>query len=290
MIRSPSWRRWTRTIARNWWTSARRPRPTCRPAVETLEVREVLTAPTIVGSPLSGPYLSVPTTGPASVSAAAADPTDPARTLGLVFTVDDAETPAGLLTVAATSSNAAVVPDANLSLSGGGADRTLKITPAGVGYADITVTVTDEEALSASYVVQYAASAASAAPNLTRFLTGASDLSAAIPVDNDYMWVGNDEDQVLRLYNRNQSGLPVSTFAIDDATLGLTEPGKEVDIEAATRIGDRLYWMGSMSNRGDQNKDAPNRSRVFATDLSGTGAASTLTFVGHYDNLLQDLK
>ena len=45
----------------------------------------------------------------------------------------------------ATSSNVALVPDANLVLSGTGADRTLVITPAAnqAGTATITVTVSD---------------------------------------------------------------------------------------------------------------------------------------------------
>ena len=61
------------------------------------------------------------------------------------FTVGDAETAATALTVTATSSNQAVVPDAGLLVSSGGASRTLTLTPAAntTGTATITVTVTD---------------------------------------------------------------------------------------------------------------------------------------------------
>ena len=46
-------------------------------------------------------------------------------TAPISLTIGDVETPATALTVTATSSNVALVPDANLVLSGTGADRTL---------------------------------------------------------------------------------------------------------------------------------------------------------------------
>src|SRR5204862_4648968 len=61
------------------------------------------------------------------------------------FTVGDAETAASALTITATSSNQAVVPDGGLVVSSGGASRTLTLTPVAntAGTATITVTVTD---------------------------------------------------------------------------------------------------------------------------------------------------
>jgi hypothetical protein len=68
------------------------------------------------------------------------------------FTVSDAEEPADGLIVSATSSDEAVVPNANLVITGAGGNRTLTITPADnqVGNSVITVTVTDSGGLSAS--------------------------------------------------------------------------------------------------------------------------------------------
>jgi hypothetical protein len=70
----------------------------------------------------------------------------------LAFTIGDAETPAALLTVTATSSNQALIPDANLVLDGVDAARTLTLTPAAdqTGTATITVTVTDAAGASTS--------------------------------------------------------------------------------------------------------------------------------------------
>nr|WP_255570353.1 Ig-like domain-containing protein [Cohnella sp. CFH 77786] len=72
-------------------------------------------------------------------------------TSALSFTVGDAETAPGSLSVTATSSNTALVPnnESNLTLGGSGADRTLKVTPAAnqSGTATITLTVSDEDGL-----------------------------------------------------------------------------------------------------------------------------------------------
>jgi hypothetical protein len=61
------------------------------------------------------------------------------------FTVDDAETAAGSLTVSGSSSNSTLVPNANIVFGGTGANRTVTVTPAAdqTGMATITVTVSD---------------------------------------------------------------------------------------------------------------------------------------------------
>jgi hypothetical protein len=157
------------------------------------------------------------------VSGVINDPTDPAATLGIDVTIDDAETPASALTLTASSSNTAVVPNSgsNLVLSGTGANRSLKIVPAGVGYATITLTVTDGGGKTATATINYAASAASNRPALSFFHTGVSDASDAIAVDANYMLVADDENQVLRLYHRQNSGLPLNGFDFT-ASLNLT--------------------------------------------------------------------
>ncbi len=65
----------------------------------------------------------------------------------VAFTIGDVETAAGSLTVAATSSNTALVPNANLVLGGSGASRTLAVTPVAnaFGTATISVQITDAD-------------------------------------------------------------------------------------------------------------------------------------------------
>ncbi len=227
---------------------------------------------------------------PFGVSAVINDPTGPAQTLGIDFTISDNETPATGLTVTATSSNVTVVPTANILVTGTAASRNVKIIPAAVGYSTITIIVNDGTA-STSYILNYASSAASVVPASTRFHTGTSDASTAVFVDDNYMLVGDDENQGMRLYNRQNSGLPVNSFDFS-SLLNLTDVSggipREVDIEASTRIGNRIYWLGSHSNAANGNT-RPNRNRLFATDITGAGATTNLTYVGRYDGLKTDL-
>ncbi len=218
------------------------------------------------------------------------DPTDPAATLGIVFSVNDAETLSPSLTVTATSSNVAVVTNANLLITGASNLRTLTITPSGVGYSTITVTVGDG-VNTTDYIINYAASAAATNPSVTRFHIGRSDASTAVQMDADYMFVADDENQALRLYNRNQSGVSLNAFDYT-TSLGLTDISggipREVDIESSTKLGNRIFWLGSHDN-SSSGSNRPNRSRVFATDVSGTGSSTTLSYVGRYDGLKTDL-
>nr|WP_293839748.1 lamin tail domain-containing protein [uncultured Arsenicibacter sp.] len=233
-------------------------------------------------------YLSLPPTGPAYISGVINDPTDPASTSGVSFTLTDADTPAGSLTVSVTSSNQSVVSTGGLSLTGSAGSRRLTITPAGSGTSTITVAVTDGQN-TVSYVINYAASAASTATS--RFHTDRSDASTAQDAGGGYMLVGDDESNVLRLYSRTQSGLPVRTFDVT-ASLSLTQLSggvpREVDIEASVRSGNRIFWFGSQSNN-DDGTSRTNRNRIFATDLTGTGASTSLTYGGRYDYLRDDL-
>ncbi len=241
--------------------------------------------PPTIAEATTTPFLDLPATGIGFVSGVLSDPTDPASTLGIDFTLTDADTPVENLVVTVTSSNTAVVPNANLIVSGTGSIRNLRINPVGVGFADITVTVSDG-ASSDSYVIRYAASAGSGNPAASRFHTGASDASTAIALDSDFMLVADDEDQTIRLYSRVSSGLPLASFDFT-SSLGLSG-SSEVDIEASTRIGNVIYWMGSHSNNSS-GADRPNRERVFATEVSGTGASTSLTFLGYYRFLEDDL-
>ncbi len=63
----------------------------------------------------------------------------------LGFTIGDAETNSNLLTVAGTSSNQTLLPDANITFGGSGTSRTISLTPAPnqTGSATVTVTVSD---------------------------------------------------------------------------------------------------------------------------------------------------
>jgi predicted extracellular nuclease len=230
------------------------------------------------------------TTGTGAISGVIGNANDPAKTLGVNFTIADSDTPVDNLTVTVSSSNAAVVPNGNLTLTGTESSRNLKINPVGVGTANITVTVSDGSS-NANYAIAYSASANDGTAT-TQFLTGTSDASTAIPVGGTFFLEADDENQVLRLYDSSKSGLPVTGFDFT-SSLGLTQTDgsgglREVDLEASTRVGDRIFWLGSQSN-SDDGKNRPNRDRIFATDITGTGASTTLSYTGRYDFLKEDI-
>ena len=68
-------------------------------------------------------------------------------TPAIPFTIGDAETPAGSLTLTASSDNQTLVPDGNVVLGGADANRTVTVTPSlnQSGSATITLTVDDGE-------------------------------------------------------------------------------------------------------------------------------------------------
>jgi hypothetical protein len=65
------------------------------------------------------------------------DTTTPA----LDFSVDDADSGAGSVTVTATSSDTAIIPAEGIVLGGSGASRTLQITPAPEVFGDAAITI-----------------------------------------------------------------------------------------------------------------------------------------------------
>lgn len=117
---------------------------------------------------------------------------------------------------------------------------------------------------------------------------GMCDASAAVAIGPKMFVVANDEDNMLRVYRSDQAGQPVFTF--DLTSFLKPEPDQaETDIEGATRMGDRVYWITSHGNKKDGKLD-PNRRRLFATDVKVTGDQVTFTPVGTpYKGLLTDL-
>jgi hypothetical protein len=207
----------------------------------------------------------------------------------LFFQVDDAEVSSAALTVSAASSNSAVVPSTNLQLTAISPGKwKLALDPIGVGYSDIVLMASDGS-VTGRVSVPYAASAPGRAG--TVWFIGASDGSTAVPVDPDYVLLGDDENQILRAYQKSVSGLAVEQFdmtpflGLPDIDSGMP---REVDIEASTRVGNRLYWMGSHGHSAE-GETRTNRTRIFATDLVAGSSPPVLVYAGRYDYLKTDL-
>jgi hypothetical protein len=117
---------------------------------------------------------------------------------------------------------------------------------------------------------------------------GEGDASGAVAISSNLFLVADDEDNSLRLYSNDRGGPPIKEF---DCNTFLEVRGKslETDLEAAARIGDRAFWIGS-HGRNKNGKERPNRRRLFATDLSFAGGEVMVTPVGKpYKGLLDDL-
>jgi hypothetical protein len=122
--------------------------------------------------------------------------------------------------------------------------------------------------------------------------TGMCDASGAVPLSSRLFVVADDEDNVLRMYDAERGGAPLSEVDVS-AALGLPMKGKkqpkapETDLEAATRLDDRAYWLTS-HGRNQKGKLKTERLLFFATTVPAEDAALTLVGRG-YDRLLEDL-
>jgi len=107
---------------------------------------------------------------------------------------------------------------------------------------------------------------------------GASDASAAVALNDDMFIVADDEDDVLRVYRTDKGGAPVSSFNLK-AFLKVEPEQPEADIEGATMIGRRIYWITS-HGRNKEGKIRPSRYRFFATEVDVEGKKVSVSPVG----------
>lgn len=245
----------------------------------TIQFNATSTSNYIDGGISSNPY------SPFALSATLGDNEDPMLHSGIDFTINDAETLAENLTVSVSSSNLTILPLNKISLTGTGSIRNLKVTPNLVGYSTIIVSVSDGLS-SSSYTINYACS--DSIPKLilgnSLWHTGMSDASDAIELDNEYYLSADDEIDVVNVYSRTSSGLPLVSYNFG-SFLNLPDPAKpEVDTEAGARSpknSDKVYWMGSMSNGKAPFDNKPNRDRIVCTSVIGTGANTSFSFDGY---------
>ena len=228
--------------------------------------------PTIPGTSVAS--LAIGTSSPYAVSTVISDPTDPLQTSGVHVNITNSPT-----SFSFTSDNSSVVAVANCKCElVSGTTYKVTIVPSGVGYATVGLTASNGSN-SSEFKFKVAASAASAHPVNTVFPTTIADASAAAPVGTDYMLIADDEANLLRLFHRNYSGQAIKTFDVTSGAGG--ENGEEFDIEGASASvkynpGNRLYWITSLGNN-KSGKLKPYRNRLFATDVTGTGADLTVT-------------
>lgn len=102
---------------------------------------------------------------------------------------------------------------------------------------------------------------------------GTCDASGAVPLDERRFAVADDENNVLRIYDAERGGPAIESF---DLTSALSiEAGAEADIEAATRLDDRAYFLTSHGRTRAGALD-PNRFLFFATEVPSAGRPAML--------------
>jgi hypothetical protein len=121
---------------------------------------------------------------------------------------------------------------------------------------------------------------------------GMCNASAAVALDNNTFIVADDEDNILRIYDRNKR-VPLQTVSLSTIFPCEIEDRKklEIDLEGAAMLGDKIFWIGSHSANTD-GEYSPARHRLFAMlinrEVNGKFVASR---VGHlYSTLLEDLE
>jgi len=144
--------------------------------------------------------------------------------------------------------------------------------------------------------ISASASAAESSTNETKLFslsepvihTGCCDASAGVAVSSNLFIVADDEDSFLRVYQRDQPGKPVQIFSAGPF-LHLDPRKPETDLEAATRVGDRIYWITShgRNRKGDARE---SRHRFFATTfhVSDAGRVELRSVGMPYTRLLDD--
>jgi len=120
-----------------------------------------------------------------------------------------------------------------------------------------------------------------------------SNPSGAVALTNDLFIVGDDEDNRLRIYDRNKPEKPLQTVSLSEIFKGIIEEGEdlEIDLESAAETAGTVFWIGSHST----SKNAefrPARHRLFAVNIK-TNAKNNVavTAVGDiYTSLINDLR
>lgn len=209
------------------------------------------------------------------VSGVIDDPTDPAATEGIWFNA-----PTGSMLTFQSSKTSVVKVDDITSEEIQPGVFAVRIKPSGVGSTKITVSLSG----ATDYTIQYAASDASKSPKQTTWLQGSCDASAMADVGGGCFYVADDENNILRLYNSQLSGMPLRTVNAE----GFANGSEEYDVEGATVSDDgkTIYWITSLAN-SKKGKEKPYRNRAFSSKVSGSGAETTLTS-GAYSEKFRD--
>lgn len=117
---------------------------------------------------------------------------------------------------------------------------------------------------------------------------GISDASAAVAIDSKLFIVADDEGNKLCIYDSNNSG----SFPVAEPSIGpflhIDPCQPETDIEGATWLNGRIFWITS-HGRNKDGKYWYSRYQFFATTVTKIGQQINVTVNGNYIKLVDDL-
>ena len=222
-------------------------------------------------------------------------------TSDIPFTIGDAETSAGTLTLSGSSSNATLIPNGNIVFGGTGTSRTVTVTPVAneSGSADITVTVGDG-GLTATRTFTLTVNPVNDSPTISAIadqtilednntgaitftiddaetpvalltLTKSSSNTTLIPVANIVFGGSGASRTVTVTPANNRNGSATITITVDDGT---TTTSRDF-LVTVTGVDDSPA-ISTIGNRST-NEDTPTGSISF--NISDPETASTLLVV-----------
>jgi Protein of unknown function (DUF3616) len=122
---------------------------------------------------------------------------------------------------------------------------------------------------------------------------GISNPSGAVALNNNVFIVADDEDNLLRIYDRDTLEKPLQTIALSAVFKGVIADGEdlEIDLESVAEIEGTLFWLGShcTSRTGEYR---PARHRVCAVQVKPAAKGKfSISSVGDiYTTLIADLQ
>ena len=211
-------------------------------------------------------------------------------TATLAFTVGDTQTAASSLTVVASSSNPALIPVANITLGGSGANRTIRATPTTnqSGSTTIILTVSDAEGLTAISSFTITVNSVNDAPAISAIANVTTTAGTATTAQT--FTVGDVETAAgsltLSAASSNPTLIPVASIAFGGSGANRTVTATPVSGQTGTStltvtVSDGQGGSASSSFTVTVNA-APNTAPTITTianqNTSEDTATATLTF------------
>jgi hypothetical protein len=122
---------------------------------------------------------------------------------------------------------------------------------------------------------------------------GISNPSGAVALNNNVFVVADDEDNLLRIYDRNVLEKPLQTIKLSTVFKGVVADGEdlEIDLESAAEIEDTVFWIGShSSSRTGEYREARHRLLAVNIKPGENGKFAIMPAGGIYTSLIKDLQ